>query len=202
MNPFADAVFIASVGKLAELPPEGPAEIAFAGRSNVGKSSAINALAGRKRLAYYSKTPGRTQTLNFFALGEHARLVDLPGYGFAKVPDAIRQDWDVLAGGYLAARESLVGVAIIMDSRRPFMPHDLHLLDWLRPVGRPVLALLSKSDKLSRREASETLKLAQKRVGEAILFSAQDGTGVEETRERLAAWLPRNMANLDKRNPR
>jgi GTP-binding protein len=202
MNPFAAAVFLASVGKLSELPPEGPAEIAFAGRSNVGKSSAINALAGRKRLAFYSKTPGRTQTLNFFELGEHARLVDLPGYGFAKVPDAVRQDWDLLAGGYLASRESLAGVVVIMDARRPFMPHDQHLLDWLRPVGRPVLALLSKSDKLSRREAAEVLKLAQKRVGEAILFSAQDGTGIEETRERLAAWLPHHTQVADKRNPR
>lgn len=206
MNPFAHAVFLASIGKLSELPPEGPAEIAFAGRSNVGKSSAINALAGRKRLAYYSKTPGRTQTLNFFSLGETARLVDLPGYGYAQVPDAVRQDWDLLAGGYLASRESLAGVVIIMDSRRPFMPHDVHLLDWLRPTGRPVLALLSKCDKLSRRAATETLRLTQKRIGDAILFSAQAGIGVEETRERLLSWLPRNAETTTKasgkRNPR
>ncbi len=198
MNPFAEAAFLMSVAKLADLPPDGPPEIAFAGRSNVGKSSALNALAGRKRLAFFSKTPGRTQTLNFFTVGEVARLVDLPGYGYAKVPDAVRQDWDQLAGGYLAARESLVGVVIIMDSRRPFMPHDVHLIDWLRPQGTPILALLSKCDKLTRRECTETLKLAQGRIGEAILFSSQDRTGVEETRDRVGAWI---LAQ-NKRNPR
>jgi GTP-binding protein len=188
-NPFVQAEFVASIGKLAELPPDGPPEIAFAGRSNVGKSSAINAITGRKRLAYYSKTPGRTQTLNFFAVGERARLVDLPGYGYAKVPDAVRRDWDQLAGGYLASRASLAGVVIIMDARHPFMPHDLHLIDWLRPVGTPLLALLSKADKLTRRAAAETLASARKRIGEAILFSSTEGTGVEEARERLQAWL-------------
>lgn len=189
MNPFLHAEFLASVGKLAELPLQGPPEIAFAGRSNVGKSSAINAIAGRKRLAYYSKTPGRTQTLNFFFVGERVRLVDLPGYGYAKVPDAVRRDWDELAGGYLAARASLVGVVMIMDARHPFMPHDVHLIDWLRPVGVPLLALLSKADKLTRRAAAQTLEGARKRIGEAILFSSTDGTGVEEARERLEAWL-------------
>lgn len=198
MNPFAQAAFLTSVAKLADLPPEGPLEIAFAGRSNVGKSSALNALAGRKRLAYFSKTPGRTQTLNFFSVGDNARLVDLPGYGYAKVPDAVRQEWDQLAGGYLASRESLAGVVIIMDARHPFKPHDVHLIDWLRPLGIRILALLSKCDKLSRRECADVLRLAQSRVGDAILFSSQDKTGVEETRSRIAGWL----SGENKRNPR
>ncbi len=198
MNPFANAAFMTSVAKLADLPPEGAPEIAFAGRSNVGKSSALNALAGRKRLAYFSKTPGRTQTLNFFSVGENAVLVDLPGYGYAKVPDAVRQEWDQLAGGYLATRSTLIGVVIIMDARHPFKPHDVHLIDWLRPVGVRVLALLSKCDKLTRRDAAAVLKLAQSRVGEAILFSSVDRTGVEETRARLQEWLSAE----DKRNPR
>ena len=202
MNPFAHAAFLTSAADLAGLPPEGPAEIAFAGRSNVGKSSAINALAGRKRLAFHSKTPGRTQTLNFFSLGEGARLVDLPGYGFAKVPDAVRRNWDQLVGGYLASRHHLAGVVIIMDARHPFKPHDVHLLEWLRPVGCPVLVLLSKSDKLSRREATDVLRLARQRVGDAILFSSLNGDGVEEARGRIAAWLPHRDDPAEKRNPR
>jgi len=200
MNPFARATFLASYAKLTELPPEGVPEIAFSGRSNVGKSSAINALAGRRRLAYFSKTPGRTQTLNYFSLGEGAHLVDLPGYGYAKVPDALRKEWNLLAGGYLATRESLVGVVTIMDARRPFMPHDVYLIDWLRPTGRPILALLSKSDKLTRREATETLRDTKKRIGDAILFSSQTGEGVEEARERLGAWLP-DVPDGKKRTP-
>lgn len=202
MNPFANARFIASIGKLEELPPEGPAEIAFAGRSNVGKSSAINALAGRRRLAYFSKTPGRTQTLNFFDLAESARLVDLPGYGYARVPDAVRKDWDALAGGYLSTRASLVGVVLLMDARHPFKPHDVHLMEWLRPFGHRLLVLLTKCDKLTRSEAAKTLQEARRRAGDAILFSSQTGVGVEEARERLAAWLFGNIPGPEKRNPR
>lgn len=201
MNPFTQAAFLASIGKLSELPPEGPLEVAFAGRSNVGKSSAINAIAGRRRLAFYSKTPGRTQTLNFFSVGEQARFVDLPGYGYARVPDAVRQDWDQLAGGYLASRESLVGVVVIMDARHPFMPHDVYLIEWLRPFGRELLVLLSKADKLSRRAAAETLQNARSRVGDAILFSGETGDGVEEARERLAAWLFGNTSAPEKKPP-
>lgn len=202
MNPFARAEFLTSAADLAGLPPEGPAEIAFAGRSNVGKSSAINALAGRKRLAFHSKTPGRTQTLNFFSLGERTRLVDLPGYGFAKVPDSVRRNWDELVGGYLASRRTLVGVVVIMDARHPFKPHDLHLLQWLRPTGCAILVLLSKCDKLSRREAADTLRLARQRVGDAILFSSLNGDGIEEARGRIAAWLAPTDDPAEKRNPR
>lgn len=192
MNPFAQAAFLTSAADAAGWPPAGPVEIAFAGRSNVGKSSAINALAARRKLAFHSKTPGRTQLLNFFSLGERARLVDLPGYGFARVPDSVRRDWDKMVGDYLASRDTLGGVVVIMDARHPFKPHDLHLLDWLRPVGCPVLVLLSKSDKLTRTEATNTLRLARQRVGDAILFSSLKGDGVEEARSRIAAWIPRD----------
>ena len=192
MNPFAQATFLTSAADATGWPPAGPVEIAFAGRSNVGKSSAINALAGRKKLAFHSKTPGRTQLLNFFSLGERARLVDLPGYGYARVPDAVRRDWDKMVGDFLASRGTLGGVVVIMDSRHPFKPHDLHLLAWLRPVGCPVLVLLSKCDKLTRSEATNTLRLARQKVGDAILFSSLKGDGVEEARSRIAAWIPRD----------
>src|SRR5436190_12616909 len=123
MKAFSQASFIAPSGGAADLPPPGPPEIAFAGRSNVGKSSAINALVGQKRLAFTSKTPGRTQTINFFALGskagEAARLVDLPGYGYAKVPHALREQWRTLVGSYITSRDTLIGVVLVMDARHP-----------------------------------------------------------------------------------
>ena len=156
---FSQAEFIAAVGRPGDLPPAGPPEVAFAGRSNVGKSSAINALLGRKRLAFTSKTPGRTQTINFYRLGEedekHARLVDLPGYGYARAPQALREQWKHLAGAYLT-RNTLVGVVVIMDARHPLTPLDQQLLDWLG--GTRKLVLLSKADKLSRAEQAATLK--------------------------------------------
>lgn len=156
MRAFDQAQYVASIGKLSQLPPTGPPEIAFCGRSNVGKSSAINALTGRKRLAFTSKTPGRTQTINFFDIGEGLRLADLPGYGFARVPQAVRAQWDRLVGGYLSARETLAALVVIMDARRPFTEHDARMLDWAQPLGRPVLVLLSKADKLGKRERSVT----------------------------------------------
>jgi GTP-binding protein len=150
MSAFSQAIFVASVGKLDQLPPEGAPELVFAGRSNVGKSSAINALANRRRLAFVSKTPGRTQTINFYDLGAHGRLVDLPGYGYARVPQAVRSKWDTLIGGYLKARVSLAAAVVIMDARRPFTPQDVAMVEWLAPLGVRLLALLSKCDKLSR----------------------------------------------------
>jgi len=200
MSIFSDATFIASVGKLSELPPEGVPELVFAGRSNVGKSSAINALARRKRLAYFSKTPGRTQTINFFDLSGRARLVDLPGYGYARVPQSVRAQWDTLVGGYLRTRASLVGLVVIMDARHPFMPHDLGMLEWVAPRRLPLLILLSKADKLSRTERRATLESAKRRVsetgleGEVLLFSSVSGEGVEEARGRLEEWLPARLA--------
>src|SRR5688572_1600952 len=150
MKAFAHAAFLASSGSTADMPPAGPPEIAFAGRSNVGKSSAINALLGRKRLAFTSKTPGRTQTINFYELVGNARLVDLPGYGFARVPQAVRAQWQGLVGAYLGSRATLAGVVVVMDARHPFTPLDEQLLGYLGGVRR--LVLLSKADKLSRAE--------------------------------------------------
>src|ERR671938_1758964 len=124
MSVFARAAFVCAVGRVADLPPGGPAEVAFAGRSNVGKSSAINALCGRRALARTSKTPGRTQTINFYALGEHARLADLPGYGYARVPQALRAHWRELVSAYLQSASRLVGVVVLMDARHPFTALD------------------------------------------------------------------------------
>src|SRR5690242_7030760 len=137
---FARAAYTLSVHDPRELPPEGPPEIAFAGRSNAGKSSAINALAGRRRLAFVSKTPGRTQLINFFSLGG-AYLVDLPGYGYAGVPADVRRHWDYLVGSYVAERRSLVAVVVVMDVRHPLTPLDVQLLGWLREAGRPAHVL-------------------------------------------------------------
>lgn len=194
-NAFSRLEFLASAGLTGGLPPEDLPELAFAGRSNVGKSSAINALANRKRLAFVSKTPGRTQTINFFDLGGQGRLVDLPGYGYARVPQEVRAQWDQLVGGYLGARSTLAGVVVLMDARRPFTGQDEHLLEWLRPAGRRLLVLLSKCDKLTRQGRARVLgeansRLAQRALdGEARLFSSLSGEGVEETRSLLEGWL-------------
>jgi GTP-binding protein len=196
MSLFSNAEFIASVGKLSELPAEGVPEIVFAGRSNVGKSSAINALVQRRRLAFVSKTPGRTQTINFFSLGDEARLVDLPGYGYARVPLEVKAQWDALVGGYLANRAGLAGIVLIMDIRHPFKPADERLLSWIVPLQRPALLLLSKADKLtvSARRAAEAA--ARERLGrlalrsDALAFSSLRGEGIEEARGKIAAWLP------------
>jgi GTP-binding protein len=185
---FPQAQFLASAGRPADLPPPGPPELAFVGRSNVGKSSAINALAGRKRLAFTSKTPGRTQTINFYSLGEAARLADLPGYGYAKVPQTVRRQWQELIGAYLKSRSSLVAVVVIMDARHPLTPLDAQLLDWLGEVR--TLVLLSKADKLSRAEQAATLKNIQATTNNEVrLFSSMTRQGVEECRDLLEAWL-------------
>jgi len=157
--------------------------VAFAGRSNVGKSSAINALLGRRSLARISKTPGRTQTINFYDLGP-ARLVDLPGYGYARVPQALRAQWQALVSAYLQDRPTLAGVVVIMDARHPLTPLDRQLLDWLGDIRR--LILLSKADKLSRAEQAAALKSVG---GEARLFSSVTRQGVEECRDLLEDWL-------------
>lgn len=170
------------MGRPAELPQPGPPEIAFAGRSNVGKSSAINALLGRRRLAFTSKTPGRTQTINFYDIGE-ARLVDLPGYGYARVPQAVRAQWKELVGAYLSSRPSLAGVVVIMDARHPLTALDQQLLDWLGDTRK--LVILAKADKLSRAEQAAL----RKKLGDALLFSSVTRQGVEECRGLLESWL-------------
>ena len=212
---FQQAVFLTTVAHLRDLPQDAVREVAFAGRSNAGKSSAINTLAGRTRLAYVSKTPGRTQHLNYFTLSDGKYFVDLPGYGYAKAPEAIRSQWEGLIGPYLSKREQLAGLVVIMDIRRPLTDLDLRLIDWFRPTGRPIHVLLSKADKLSRQEQTKALRSVKAELatwGDAELYSVQlfsslKKTGVDEAEAVLAGWLgiekkvPENKRPPDKGGP-
>jgi len=169
-------------------------ELAFAGRSNAGKSSAINALTGRRRLAFVSKTPGRTQLLNFFDLGGRAYLVDLPGYGYADAPHEVREHWEELVGNYIAQRESLAGVVVMMDVRHPLTPLDVQLLDWLHVADRRVHVLLTKADKLSKQAAQRVLaqvRAQAKKLHPATtvqLFSSLKNEGLAEAAAVLDRW--------------
>jgi GTP-binding protein len=207
---FQQAAFLTTVAHLRDLPADAVREVAFAGRSNAGKSSAINTLAGRVRLAYVSKTPGRTQHLNYFTLADGKYFVDLPGYGYAKAPLEIRAQWEGLIGPYLGKREQLAGLVVIMDIRRPLTDLDLRLIDWFRPTGRPIHILLSKADKLSRQEQTKTLRSVKAELatwGGAELYSVQlfsslKKTGVEEAEAVLAGWLGlENKGPPDKGGP-
>jgi GTP-binding protein len=192
---FRNARFEISIAKSGDLPPPDSPEIAFAGRSNAGKSSAINTLADHVRLAYVSKTPGRTQLINFFRLNCGALLVDLPGYGYAKVPEAVRRQWQGLLENYLRLRESLVGLVLIMDSRHPLTPLDMQMIGWFAPSGRPIHILLTKCDKLSRNEASSTLARVRRELSpygaqvSVQLFSSLKKLGMAEAEQKVAAWL-------------
>jgi len=169
--------------------------VAFAGRSNAGKSSAINTLSQQKRLARTSKTPGRTQLLNFFTLDEQRRLVDLPGYGYAKVTESVKQKWQREMAAYLAERKSLRGVVLLMDIRHPLQAFDNQMLEWTGHIGLPVHILLTKSDKLTRGAANATLfklRNALKTRSEKItvqLFSAFNRQGVEQLHAALDNWF-------------
>jgi len=206
---FQQAVFLTTVANLRDLPQDSVREVAFAGRSNAGKSSAINTLAGRVRLAYVSKTPGRTQHLNYFTLADGKYFVDLPGYGYAKAPEAIRSQWEGLIGPYLSKRNPLAGLVVIMDIRRPMTDLDLRLIDWFRPTGRPIHILLSKSDKLSRQEQTKALRSVKAEVatwGDAQLYSVQlfsslKKTGVEEAEAVLASWLEIEIKQKENKGP-
>lgn len=192
---FQQAAFATAAGQPGSLPPDGGCEIAFAGRSNSGKSTAINALANRKRLAFASKTPGRTQQINFFSLPPDGTLVDLPGYGYAKVPQPLRRLWGELIGEYLERRASLAGLVLIMDARHPLTDLDRELLDWIRPRGLPVLALLTKADRLARSRAREVLRAVRTELemlapgSMSMLFSGKTREGAPEARAVIAAWL-------------
>ncbi|HEX8979589.1 MAG TPA: ribosome biogenesis GTP-binding protein YihA/YsxC [Parasulfuritortus sp.] len=190
-----NASFHITVARVADLPHDSLAEVAFAGRSNAGKSSAINTIAHHKRLAFVSKTPGRTQHLNFFRVGEQRFLVDLPGYGFARAPLEQQRSWQSLIGGYLEARPQLRGLILIMDSRHPFTDLDIHLLEWFRVTGKPLHILLSKADKLTRSEGINTLRKTQAQLaelgmqGSMQLFSSLKRTGVDEAEAVIRNWL-------------
>lgn len=192
---FQNAQFLASAHYLRDLPPATGVEVAFAGRSNAGKSSALNTLANHNRLAFVSKQPGRTQLINFFTLGNDKHLVDLPGYGYAKVPEALRAHWQQVLSQYLSERISLKGLVLVMDSRHPLTPLDRQMLDWFCPTGNPVHVLLTKSDKLSRNEANQTLMKMRKELESTWgnctvqLFSSLKKQGVEEAEKIIGQWL-------------
>jgi len=211
------ARFFTTVNHLRDLPITHVPEIAFAGRSNAGKSTALNILCNQKKLAFASKTPGRTQHINYFSIGgahvgQHrkdatrvdeirALLVDLPGYGYAEVPGEAKVHWNELLGKYVQAREQLAALVLIMDARRPFTELDVQMLEWFAPTGKPVHCLLTKADKLNRNESVNALRLASTVLnsyvdeqGQAFpftvqLFSALKRTGIDEATARILALL-------------
>lgn len=192
---FKQAAFYRAVAHTAQLPADRGGEVAFAGRSNAGKSTAINVITGRNALARTSKTPGRTQQIVFFRLDEDRRLVDLPGYGYARVPDPVRRSWARLVESYLAGRRSLKGVVLLTDARRPFTELDLQLVRWCASAAVPVHALLTKSDKLKRAQAARALTDAGRLVATSgaelslQLFSGPKREGVEAAVDKVCGWL-------------
>jgi GTP-binding protein len=213
-HPFAGARFLTTAAEWRQLPDGGAPEVAFAGRSNAGKSSAINALAGHTRLAFVSKTPGRTQHINFFELRSGALLADLPGYGYAAVPEAVRRRWQSFLSRYLATRPALAGLVLVMDCRRPMTLLDRQMLDWFLPSGRPVRILLAKADKLNVRERALALARTRDVLAAdyslhfvrlaAQLFSAEHRIGIAEAEAAVIAWLaPRlRVPEAQKERPR
>ncbi len=191
------ARFLISAAKFSQCPEDIGAEVAFAGRSNAGKSSAINSLTNQNSLARTSKTPGRTQLINFFDLNvEGARIVDLPGYGYAKVPIAMKEHWQKHLDDYLQRRQCLRGVVLVMDIRHPMKEFDEMMIDWCESTGVPLHILLTKADKLKRGPAQSTLlkikKLTKERLADKVsvqVFSALKKTGVDQLRNRLDSWL-------------
>ncbi|MGA7799219.1 MAG: ribosome biogenesis GTP-binding protein YihA/YsxC [Gammaproteobacteria bacterium] len=197
-NSYHAARFLKSAPDPDHAPPDEGAEVAFAGRSNAGKSSALNAIAGQRALARTSKTPGRTQLLNFFDVGDDRRLVDLPGYGYAQVPMAVKQRWQAGLARYLRDRGSLRGLVLLMDVRHPLTEYDCQLLDWCREAQLPVHVLLTKADKLKRGAAAAALHRVRRALADlhpessVQLFSALKHEGLEEVRHRLDRWLQLN----------
>lgn len=193
---FHKATFFQSAPSIRECPPEAGLEVAFAGRSNAGKSSAINALTNNSKLARTSKTPGRTQLINFFTLSETQRLVDLPGYGYAKVSRDLKEQWQRYLSEYLQNRRCLSGLVLLMDIRHPLQEFDTTMLDWATAAGMPVHILLTKADKLSRGAAGNTLikvrnSLKSQSLGRVSVqcFSSLNHTGIDELKTKLEEWL-------------
>lgn len=204
MNLFQNAKFFTTVNHLEDL-PDTPAEIAFVGRSNAGKSSAINTLTNHVRLAYVSKTPGRTQHINFFELENGNFMVDLPGYGYAQVPEAIRAHWVKLLGDYLQQRRQLIGLILIMDSRHPLKALDIQMLDFFHITGRPVHILLSKADKLSKNDQIKTLAAVKKSLKpyterqkiSVQLFSSLKKQGMDEVNQVVGSWFDAHREEIE-----
>ena len=204
MNLFQNAKFFTTVNHLKDL-PDTPAEIAFVGRSNAGKSSAINTLTNHVRLAYVSKTPGRTQHINFFELENGNFMVDLPGYGYAQVPEAIRAHWVKLLGDYLQQRCQLIGLILIMDSRHLLKALDIQMLDFFHITGRPVHILLSKADKLSKNDQIKTLAAVKKSLKpytdrqkiSVQLFSSLKKQGMDEVNQVVGSWFDAHREEIE-----
>ncbi len=198
-NPFARARYLLSAHTPRQLPPEGGREVAFAGRSNAGKSSALNAICQQNALARVSKTPGRTQQLVYFELPPQADtyLVDLPGYGYAKVPKEMQAHWQAFIARYFETRQALAGLVVVMDIRHPLKDYDRQMLDYAASRGIPAHALLTKADKLSRGAAGNTLQQVRREITQswphaaisAQVFSGESRQGVDEARQVLAGWL-------------
>jgi GTP-binding protein len=194
-NYYRRASFLISAGKLSQLPPDEGYEVAFAGRSNAGKSSAINVLTGNQQLARTSKTPGRTQLINYFYLDQSRRLVDLPGYGYAKVGKETKQQWDALLDSYLISRQSLRGLILLMDCRHPLKEFDVQMIRWCAAGELALHILLTKSDKLKKGAAANALQAVKAQLRELYpqatvqLFSALKKTGVDNLILILDKWL-------------
>ena len=195
-NFYHKAHFIQSATSIKDSPPDEGREVAFAGRSNAGKSSALNTISQQKALARTSKTPGRTQLINYFALTDELRLVDLPGYGYAKVPQAMKLRWQRDMAEYLQERQALCGVVLVMDVRHPLTDYDQQMLAWCYEAQLPVHILLTKSDKLKRGPAMSSLHRVEQHIREHLggqttvqLFSATKRIGVDEVHAQLDRWL-------------
>jgi len=194
-NAFQHITYVASAAEPQQLPPDRGAEVAFVGRSNAGKSSAINAICGRRKLAFVSRTPGRTQTINFFALNDSTCLVDLPGYGYAKVPVDVRDRWENLLGTYLTRRAALRGLLIVVDARHGITALDEGMVQWFAPTGRPIHILLTKADKLGRQEQTRQRDLARRALADmhalatVQLFSSVTGEGLDQARALILELL-------------
>lgn len=200
---YRQASFMISAARVSQCPQDSGWEVAFAGRSNAGKSSAINSLTGQRKLARTSRTPGRTQLINFFAVGDRQRLVDLPGYGFAKVPRAVKDAWNRELESYLRTRRSLRGLVLLSDVRHPLTEFDQQMLDWAAQCDMPVRLLLTKADKLKRGPAKNTLLAVRGRLaslGDLVsvqLFSALKHQGHEELTAVLDHWLTDESVLVD-----
>ncbi|MCL4143359.1 UNVERIFIED_CONTAM: hypothetical protein GTU68_031415 [Idotea baltica] len=187
--------FLLGAAAVEQFPQDSKVEIAFAGRSNVGKSSAINAIANRRKLARTSKTPGRTQEINFFSLGENARLVDLPGYGFAQVPLAVKEKWQKTIHKYLSERDNLVVLVLLMDIRHPYTKLDQQMIEWASQSGLATQVLLTKADKFKQGKINSTMLNVEKKLAASPgnfavePFSALNYLGVNEMRKQMANWV-------------